>query len=130
MRTLILAISATFFLIIFMVSTKEVELKKEKIITVYTVNDIYFINIEKNLISTETGDSILFSSTSQMFQFVEETTARDANNPVGLIMNEVDSVIFSLDGDSAVHEAVMEGIKKYNITDGVYVEKLLHRYNL
>lgn len=102
-----------------------------KPITVYTPNDIYYLRLDCKIITSESGNVLeQFSTEDSCLTFLENITARDANNPVGYVYNDIDAIIGSLNGDCKIDSAVHEALNKYHITDSTLISQVLDTYYL
>lgn len=88
----------------------------EKQITVYTASDILYLR--GDTVKSESGlrDTII-KNDSIYSQYVEDITAFDANNPIQTILNQIDSQLLTLNGDSALDSLINLKINEFGITD-------------
>ena len=104
---------------------------KAQLVTIYTPNDIYYLDINTNMVTSQSGKHSFSTKTlEEATDFLEIITAHDANQPAGRVYNDVDAIIGSLNGDREIDSVVYHYIHLYNITDSTLIREILNRYYL
>jgi len=104
---------------------------KKQIVTIYTPNDIYYLDVNTNIVTSESGKKTMSCKTlEEASAFLKIITAHDANQPAGCVYNDVDAIIGTLNGDREIDSVVHQYIHLYNITDSTLIREILNRYYL
>ena len=104
---------------------------KKQIVTIYTPNDIYYLDVNTNIVTSESGKKTMSCKTlEEASAFLKIITAHDANQPAGCVYNDVDAIIGTLNGDQEIDSVVHQYIHLYNITDSNLIREILNTYYL